>query len=61
MEDTSTEKTEPEFKINETTIRNIELMRPEVRELLNLDLDGKIAKTKEIIREAIQKLSLIHI
>jgi phosphoadenosine phosphosulfate reductase len=32
-----------------------ELMRPEVKELLNLSLDEKIEKSKKIIRDAIEK------
>ena len=43
-----------DFSENRTT--NCEnLMRPEVRPLLNLSLDEKVAKSKEVIKEALKK------
>jgi len=41
--------------INERTKRCLELMKPEYRQLVDLDLDAKIAKSKEIMKEAIAK------
>ncbi len=43
------------------TVRCIELMRPEVRALLNLPLEKKIKKTKEIISEALKKYKNVGI
>lgn len=40
---------------SDRTQRCIDLMRPEVRSLLNLSLEKKIKKTKEIIAEALKK------
>ncbi len=43
------------------TQRCIDLMRPEVRSLLNLSLEKKIKKTKEIITEALKKYKNVGI
>lgn len=43
------------FPKGERTKRCEDLMRPEIRELLNLPLDEKIEKSKEIIRETLEK------
>ncbi|MAG10917.1 hypothetical protein CMI44_01230 [Candidatus Pacearchaeota archaeon] len=47
-----------DFTINRTKICE-DLMRPEVKELLDLSLDEKIEKSKEIIKEAIEKYSKV--
>lgn len=55
--DTKPESMEPskeEFGADRTQ-RCIELMRPEVRALIDLPLDQKVKKTEEIIKEAIKK------
>jgi phosphoadenylyl-sulfate reductase (thioredoxin) len=43
------------------TQRCIELMRPEIRALVNLSLDKKIEKSKEIIKEAFSKYKKVGI
>lgn len=43
------------FPKGERTKRCEDLMRPDVRELLNLPLDQKIVKSKQIIKEALEK------
>jgi phosphoadenosine phosphosulfate reductase len=59
----TTKKEEPnesEFG-SDRTQRCIELMRPEVRALLNLPLDQKVKKSEEIIREAVSKYERVGI
>lgn len=53
-EDTKNQPSDAEFGEGRTE-RCIELMRPEVRALLNLSLDEKVKKTEEIIRETVKK------
>src|SRR5271157_478825 len=48
------EPTDAEFGEGRTE-RCIELMRPEVRKLLNLPLDEKVKKSEEIIRQTVEK------
>ena len=40
---------------SDRTQRCIDLMRPEIRDLLNISLESKIKKTKEIITQALKK------
>lgn len=54
MEEIKTQTLDPRFT-QERTKRCEELMRPEVKELLNLSLDQKVEKSKEIMREALRK------
>jgi len=54
------EKKEIDFT-KERTQKNIELLRPEVRELFGLNLKQKVEKTKEIIQEAIEKYPRIGV
>ncbi len=46
---------------SDRTQRCIDLMRPEVRKLLNLSLDKKIKKSEEIIRQAVKKYKNIGV
>lgn len=52
--ETDMKATKEEFG-SDRTQRCIDLMRPEVRALLDLPLDKKVAKSSEIIRQAFKK------
>lgn len=54
------EPSEDEFG-SDRTQRCIELMKPEIREMLKLPLDAKIKKTEEIIKEAVAKYKRVGI
>jgi phosphoadenosine phosphosulfate reductase len=46
---------------SDRTQRCIELMKPEVRALMNISLDAKVKKSKEIIKEALRKYKTVGV